>query len=345
MRFLLAFLFLGTAHAHELQPGFLELTEKDAGRYQVFWKQPPSGGAPLRLTPVFPATCQQAAEARGAAEAGAWLYRTTIQCEPALAGQTIAIEGLEAFPTDVLVRVQHASGTVETHLLKPEQPSITLGSGVTPLTYVVLGIEHIALGVDHLLFVLGLLLIVRSRWVLVKTITAFTVSHSIALAAATFSVVSVPSAPLNAAIALSILFLGPEIVRTWRGESSFTIRHPWAVAFLFGLLHGFGFASGLTGLGLPRVPQWAEPVWHLYVVRTEKRADLIANLDKAGIGSLIHYPIPPHLQAAYADLGLGKGAFPLAEALAETVLSLPMGAHMPETGIDEVAAVIRATLR
>ena len=252
MRFLLAFLFLGTAHAHELQPGFLELTEKDAGRYQVFWKQPPSGGAPLRLTPVFPATCQQAAEARGAAEAGAWLYRTTIQCEPALAGQTIAIEGLEAFPTDVLVRVQHASGTVETHLLKPEQPSITLGSGVTPLTYVVLGIEHIALGVDHLLFVLGLLLIVRSRWVLVKTITAFTVSHSIALAAATFSVVSVPSAPLNAAIALSILFLGPEIVRTWRGESSFTIRHPWAVAFLFGLLHGFGFASGLTGLGLPR---------------------------------------------------------------------------------------------
>jgi dTDP-3-amino-3,4,6-trideoxy-alpha-D-glucose transaminase len=103
--------------------------------------------------------------------------------------------------------------------------------------------------------------------------------------------------------------------------------------------------AGIPGLGLPRVPQWAEPVWHLYVVRTEKRADLIANLDKAGIGSLIHYPIPPHLQAAYADLGLGKGAFPLAETLAETVLSLPMGAHMPETAVDEVAAVVRATLR
>jgi hydrogenase/urease accessory protein HupE len=245
-------LFCASAGAHELQPGFLELAEKDVGRYEVFWKQPPSGGAPLRLTPVFPAACQPASEARGTMEAGAWLYRTTIQCQPALAGQTIAIEGLEAFPTDVLVRVQHASGTVETHLLKPERPSITLGSGVTPLPYVVLGIEHIALGVDHLLFVLGLLLIVRSRWVLVKTITAFTVSHSIALAAATFSVISVPSAPLNAAIALSILVLGPEIVRTWRGESSFTIRHPWAVAFLFGLLHGFGFASGLTSLGLPR---------------------------------------------------------------------------------------------
>ena len=98
-------------------------------------------------------------------------------------------------------------------------------------------------------------------------------------------------------------------------------------------------------LGLPRAPQWAEPVWHLYVVRTERRAEVMAALDKAGIGSLIHYPIPPHLQAAYADLGLGKGSFPLAEQLAETVLSLPMGAHMPETAVDEVAAVVQATLR
>ena len=171
-------------------------------------------------------------------------------------GQTLAIEGLEGFPTDVLVRVQHAGGAVETHLLKPERPSITLGSAAAPqrsaLAYLVLGIEHIALGVDHLLFVLGLLLIVRNRWMLVKTITAFTVSHSIALAAATFSVVSVPAAPLNAAIALSILFLGVEIVRALARRTSFTLRHPWAVAFVFGLLHGFGFASGLTGLGLPR---------------------------------------------------------------------------------------------
>ena len=204
-------------------------------RYDVFWKQPPGGGAPLRLTPVFPPACKQMAEARGALEAGAWRYRTRIQCDPPLAGQTLAIEGLEGFPTDVLVRVQHAGGAVETHLLKPERPSITLGSAAAPqrsaLAYLVLGIEHIALGVDHLLFVLGLLLIVRDRWMLVKTITAFTISHSIALAAATFGVVSVPAAPLNAAIALSILFLGLEIARTWRGETSFTLRHPWVVAF------------------------------------------------------------------------------------------------------------------
>ena len=241
------------ARAHELQPGFLQIVEQAPGRYDITWKQPP----PLRLVPVFPATCTPEGEARRVPDAGdAWLVQGRIACDPPLAGQTIQIEGLEGLATDVLVRVQHAGGAVETHLLKPERPSITLGSASAPQrsasSYLVLGIEHIALGVDHLLFVLGLLLLVRDRWMLVKTITAFTVSHSIALAAATFSVVSVPSAPLNAAIALSILFLGPEIVRAGRGETSWTIRHPWMVAFAFGLLHGFGFASGLTGLGLPR---------------------------------------------------------------------------------------------
>lgn len=102
--------------------------------------------------------------------------------------------------------------------------------------------------------------------------------------------------------------------------------------------------ADIEGLGLPRVPQWAEPVWHLYVVRTRRRAEVVAALDKAGIGSLIHYPIPPHLQRAYADLGLGKGSFPLAEELAETVLSLPIGAHMTAAAVEEVADVVRAAL-
>ena len=102
--------------------------------------------------------------------------------------------------------------------------------------------------------------------------------------------------------------------------------------------------AGIAGLGLPRVLQWAEPVWHLYVVRTPRRADLIKALEKRGIGSLIHYPIPPHLQQAYADLNISKGSYPLAEELAETVLSLPMGPHMPHNAVDEVANVIRETL-
>jgi len=245
--------------AHELQPGFLELKEVSPGRYDVLWKLPSLGESSdvrMPMVPVFPENCRQLGDARSERAGTAWLFTARLECKGGLAGRTVAIEGLEAFSTDVLVRVQHADGNVETHVLKPIQPSVTMRSaGDTrrgAWAYLYLGIEHILLGVDHLLFVLGLLLIVRDRWMLVKTVTAFTVAHSIALAVATFGIAQVPAAPLNAAIALSILFLGPEIVRRWRGETSFTIRHPWVVAFAFGLLHGFGFASGLAQLGLPK---------------------------------------------------------------------------------------------
>jgi hydrogenase/urease accessory protein HupE len=143
-----------------------------------------------------------------------------------------------------------------TTIAHPSQPWIEIAAAQTWLaaagTYTVQGVRHILFGADHLLFVLGLLLIVTNRWMLLKTITAFTVAHSITLAIATLGYANAPVIPLNAAIALSILFLGPEIVRGWRGDTSFTIRHPWVVAFAFGLLHGFGFASALTSAGLPR---------------------------------------------------------------------------------------------
>jgi len=254
-----ALLFIAAmpAAAHELQPGFLELKETASGRYDVLWKLPSLGSSDARMpiVPVFPQACRQLGEARSDRAGTAWVFTAQIECQGGLAGRKVGIEGLEAFVTDVLVRVQHLDAKVETHVLKPVQPWVTLrspddarrGAGV----YLYLGIEHILLGIDHLLFVLGLLLIVRDRWMLVKTVTAFTVAHSITLAVATFGIASIAPAPLNAAIALSILFLGPEIVRRWRGESSFTIRHPWVVAFAFGLLHGFGFASGLAALGLP----------------------------------------------------------------------------------------------
>ena len=247
------------AAAHELQPGFLELKEVAPGRYDVLWKLPSLGEASdvrMPIAPIFPETCRQLGDARTERAGTAWIFTARLECKGGLTGQTLAIEGLEAFSTDVLVRAQHADGGVETHILKPIQPSVTLRSAGDARrgawAYLYLGIEHILLGVDHLLFVLGLLLIVRDRWMLVKTVTAFTVAHSITLAVATFGIAQVPALPLNAAIALSILFLGPEVVRRWRGETSFTIRHPWVVAFAFGLLHGFGFASGLAQLGLPK---------------------------------------------------------------------------------------------
>lgn len=249
-------LLAGTAvigNAHELQPGFLELRETDAGRYRVLWKQPLSAGQPMRLTPVFPARCRADGEPDAERLAQSWVYRARIACDGGLAGQPLAVEGLEAFSTDVLLRVEHADGRSETHLLKPDAPVIRLrdtdaGQGGT---YFRLGIEHIALGIDHLLFVLGLLLLVDSRWMLLKTITSFTLAHSLTLAAATWGTLAVPAAPLNVLIALSILFLAPEVLRRRAGGSSLTIRHPWLVAFPFGLLHGFGFASGLAALGLP----------------------------------------------------------------------------------------------
>ena len=154
------------------------------------------------------------------------------------------------------VRVELLDGRSWTMIVHPSQPWVEITAAQTRWvvvgTFVVQGIRHILFGADHMLFVLGLLLIVKDRWMLLKTVTAFTVAHSITLAIATLGYAEVPVPPLNVAIALSILFLGPEIVRSWRGETSFTICHPWVVAFAFGLLHGFGFASALTIAGLPR---------------------------------------------------------------------------------------------
>lgn len=244
------------AFGHESRPGFLEMEETSPGVYAFLWKAPYGGETGIHIAPVLPRGCALATSGGQQLTTSAILVRGTLRCEGGLAGKTIALDGLSSTATDVLVRVRHADGRLESHLVGPAAPSVTLGGATTAAqraaSYLKLGVEHILMGVDHLLFVLGLLLIVSDRWMLVKTITSFTLAHSLTLAVATLGFASAPLPPLNAAIALSILFLGPEVVRTWRGETSFTIRHPWVVAFAFGLLHGFGFASGLTAMGLPR---------------------------------------------------------------------------------------------
>jgi hydrogenase/urease accessory protein HupE len=242
--------------AHESRPGYLELRETGPDTYSFFWKRPSGGEVEIEMAPLLPKECTLATTNRQQMTVGAVVVQGTLTCPGGLAGKTIVIEGLEGTITDVLVRLHHSDGRLESYLLRPVSPSVTFG-GVTTLTsrafnYVLLGVQHILLGADHLLFVLGLMLIVSDRWMLIKTISSFTVAHSITLAIATLGYARAPLPPLNAAIALSILFLGPEIVRTWREETSFTIRHPWIVAFVFGLLHGFGFASGLTAMGLPK---------------------------------------------------------------------------------------------
>jgi hydrogenase/urease accessory protein HupE len=253
---LLALAHASAAGAHEARPGFLELRETGPATYSLLWKKPSGGEVEIQIAPTIPDGCRLATYDRQQLTPGATIVRGTLTCEAGLAGKTIAIAGLPSTITDVLVRLHHADGRLESHLLRPATPSVTLGAesnaGERALSYVQLGVQHILLGVDHLLFVLGLLLIVSDRWMLAKTITSFTVAHSITLAVATLGYATAPLPPLNAAIALSILFLGPEIVRVWRAQTSFTIRHPWVVAFAFGLLHGFGFASGLVAMGLPK---------------------------------------------------------------------------------------------
>jgi hydrogenase/urease accessory protein HupE len=246
----------GTALAHEIRPGYLELRETDPSTYALLWKRPVGGEVEIYINPVIPEGCRMAtAPERPQLSPGAVLVRGTVKCDGGLAGKSLRVDGLETTVTDVLVRIQHADGRLESYLLKPTNPSVTLGQRTSLwqrcASYLRLGTEHILMGVDHLLFVLGLLLIVVDRRTLVKTITSFTVAHSITLAIATFGYASAPLLPLNAAIALSIFFLGPEVVRRERGQTSLTIRRPWIVAFAFGLLHGFGFASGLTATGLP----------------------------------------------------------------------------------------------
>ena len=247
---------LSVVYAHESQPGTLELRQVAKNRYEVIWRSPIYYGRPHPARLELPDEWKDALEpTERMLPDSQLLHRVVAIGDRGVEGSVIRFPGLERTITDIFVRLNRLDGTTMTAVVRPSKPFVQLRGErawyTTAGEYVGLGFHHILMGIDHLLFVLGLLIIVQDRRMLIKTITAFTVAHSITLAIATLGYASVPGPPLNAAIALSILFLGPEIVRVWRGETSFTISHPWVVAFAFGLLHGFGFASGLSTVGMP----------------------------------------------------------------------------------------------
>lgn len=260
MVFILGLLLVGSAGnacAHESQPATLELRQVDRDRYEVLWRAPIYFGKPHPASLELPAEWQTVVEPTVRLLADSQLFRRVVSVgDKGVDGSLLRFPGLENTITDVFVRLNRLDGTSMATVARPTRPYAELRGErawyISAGEYVGLGFYHILQGVDHLLFVLGLLLIVQGRMLLLKTVTAFTVAHSITLAIATLGYASVPLPPLNAVIALSILFLGPEIVRCWRGETSLTIRYPWVVAFLFGLLHGFGFASGLSTTGMPK---------------------------------------------------------------------------------------------
>jgi hydrogenase/urease accessory protein HupE len=254
--FVLLLLMSVPACAHEVRPAYLEMHEDAANTFRVLWKTPMRGELRLSLTPAFSGQTQTltpiATRQTGSAAVQTWRFKAI---EP-LRGQTLRIAGLEATMTDVLVRMEFADGTGWSKRLTPAHPAAEIPAQQSGWSvageYLKLGVDHILLGIDHLLFVLALLLITHGGWKLVKTVTAFTVAHSITLALAALGLVHVPQAPVEAVIALSIVFVAAEILRAREGRPGIATRAPWVVAFVFGLLHGFGFAGALTEIGLPQ---------------------------------------------------------------------------------------------
>lgn len=241
--------------AHEVRPGLLRLQETVPDQFEMLWRVPAQGEQALALTPQVPENCEAIGLPDRYQDGIRHEERRELICAGGLADARISIDGLESVQTDVLVSVSYLSGGTETLRATPQSPSVLLVGQRSFLhvaaTYFALGVEHILLGIDHLLFVTALLLLVTGWRRLLGTITAFTVAHSITLAAASMGLLNAPSALIEALIALSIVVVAAEVVLANRGETGLAIKRPGFIAFGFGLLHGFGFAGALSEIGLP----------------------------------------------------------------------------------------------
>jgi hypothetical protein len=249
--------WVGNSAADEIRPALLEITEHDSGLVEVTWKKPALGDRALGLDPVLPEFFEEAAPVSGRKLGGGWVeyrrYRTGGQ---QLTGETITIDGLAGLSTDVLVRIQLADGTAHSAVLSAGNLAFTIplspSKKEVAMSYWQMGTIHILEGWDHLLFLLTLLLIVQGIWPLLKTVTAFTLAHTLTLVLATLGLVNLPAAPTEAVIALSIMLLAVEAVRKNQGVLTLSERYPWLIAFTFGLVHGLGFAGALSEIGIPQ---------------------------------------------------------------------------------------------
>jgi len=259
--FLILFLLSISTCAHEIRPAYLELKALNDTTYTVKWKIPINEDMTLQLTPIFPISCEKKNTLNTYKVGGTMISRWIIECKEGLHGKDIAIDGIKNTFTDVLVRIQQKNGISQIARLTPVSSTLQVRKEFSNIdiihTYTRFGIKHILLGFDHLLFVFGLLLIVKGWWRLAGTITAFTLAHSITLAATTLGYINISQAAVEAMIALSIMILAIEVIRGGQEEIGLSERYPWMVAFMFGLLHGIGFAGALAEIGLPEntIPQ------------------------------------------------------------------------------------------
>jgi len=244
-----------TAHAHALDPGYLDLRQLAVDTWQVLWRKPDVNGRPMAIDVRWPEHCTPARGPEAVSDGVAWVSAWVMECQTGLAGHPISIDGLETQRNDVLVRIQPLNSEPTTLRFTPDAPTQTIPEHPSIrtvfLSYFQLGFAHILEGWDHLLFIFALLVLVRSPWRLVGAVTAFTVAHSITLGLATLGVLRVPGPPVEAVIALSIVFLALEILRHKDGQLRLSEQYPWIVCFCFGLLHGLGFAGALSEIGLP----------------------------------------------------------------------------------------------
>ena len=253
--------FTSAAPGHEVRPAYLELRQTAVDSYNVLWKVPArSDGGRLALFVEFPPECRNLTDPRGILVNNSYTQRWQVSRAGGLSHEVLRVAGLSAAATDVLVRIERLDGTSQVARLTSSSDSFTVEPAARRLdivrAYLALGVEHILTGFDHLLFILGLLLLVRGPARLFKTVTAFTIAHSVTLSAATLGFVHVPQAPVEAIIALSIVFVSIEVLRARRTPPNtpptLALRYPWLIAFIFGLLHGLGFAGGLSEAGLPQ---------------------------------------------------------------------------------------------
>lgn len=253
---LLVFFCTWPAWSHALDPGYLELRHLGGERWSVGWKVPLVGAGPMPIEPHLPENCTPRTAPPLSFDGRAFTTSWVVTCPGGIEGGTIGIKGLEKTATDVLVRYELGEGPAESHRLTASDTDFTIprpqGKFGVFRTYAALGVEHILAGADHLLFVFALLLLIRRPGPLIGAITAFTIAHSITLAASALDIIRLASPPVEATIALSIMFLASEILRPEGPRVRLSERYPWAVSFSFGLLHGLGFAGALRDIGLPK---------------------------------------------------------------------------------------------
>lgn len=243
------------AMADELRPGYLEFTQLDAQDWQVVWKAPMKGGITPATTPILPRGCATKGEPQREIVEVFVVSRMRVNCADDTSGGRIGLANLEASQTDVLVRIAPLGRPVQVLRLTADAPQGNIAARSSrwsvARTYLVTGVEHILFGYDHLLFVVALVLLLERLVAVAKAVTAFTIAHSITLVGTTLGVLALPQDPVESVIALSIVFLAVEIAKRVPGQPRLSERAPWVVAFLFGLLHGFGFAGALKEIGLP----------------------------------------------------------------------------------------------